>query len=147
MSAVGGGGGGGDGQVGHGERDDDRSFSSLLCIVAFVAVDGDVSLSLLPPGPGQAREWQSEMQRHHKRWRRRWMGGVSVTRGKWRRNDATTDNQPDDGRDAQEWPLAMKAAAVAATQQSTKKKGGKDALVVTAGGGGVTAHLVASALQ
>ena len=61
MSAVGGGGGGGDGRVGHGERDDDRSSSSLLRIVAFVAVDGDVSLSLLRRGPGQAREWQNEM--------------------------------------------------------------------------------------
>jgi len=57
MSAVGGGGGGGDGRVGHDERDDDRSSSSLLRIVAFVAVDNDVSLSLLRRCPGQAREW------------------------------------------------------------------------------------------
>ena len=64
-----------------------------------------------------------------------------------RREERQRDNQPDDGREAQEWPLATKAAAVAATQQSTKKKGGEDALVVTAGGGGVTAHLVASAPQ
>jgi len=74
----------------------------------FVAVDDDVSLSLLRRGPGQAREWQNEM--------------LAITR------------QPaGDGREAaQEWPLATKAAAVAATQQSTKKKGGEDALVVTA---------------
>jgi hypothetical protein len=134
MPAVGGGGGGGDGRVGLGERNNDRSSSSLLCIVAFVAVDGDVSLSLLRRGPGQAREWQSEMPRRHKRWRRRWMRGVSVTRGKWRHDDATTSRTTDE-------------RGVAATQQSTKKKGGKDALVVTAGGGGVTAHLVASAPQ
>ncbi len=68
-------------------------------------------------------------------------------RGELQRNDTTTDNQLDDGREAQEWPLATKAAAVAATQQSTKKKGGEDTLVVTVGGGGMTAHLVASALQ
>jgi hypothetical protein len=91
MSAVGGGGRvGGDGRVGHDELDDDQSSSSLLCIVGFDAGDDNVSLSLLCRGPGQAREWQNEMRWRHKRWRRRWMGGVSVMRGERRCDNATT---------------------------------------------------------
>ena len=51
------------------------------------------------------------------------------------------------GQEAQEGPLAMKAAAVAAMQQSTKKNWGKDKLVLSPRGGGVTAHLAVSASQ
>ena len=120
MSAVGGGGGGGDGQVGHGERDDYRSSSSLLRIVAFVAVDGDVSLSLLRRGPGQAREWQSEMQRRHKRWRRRWMGGVSVTRGEWRRDDATTSRTTDERHKSGRWRRKQQQLQLRNNQQKRK---------------------------
>jgi hypothetical protein len=120
MSAVGGGGGGGDGRVGHGERDDDRSSSSLLRILAFVAVDGDVSLSLLRRGPGQAREWQSDMRRRHKRWWRRWMGGVSVTRGEWRRDDATTSRTTDERHKSGRWRLKQQQLQLRNNQQKRK---------------------------
>lgn len=120
MSAVGGGGGGGDGRVGHGERDDDRSSSSLLRILAFVAVNCDVSLSLLRRGPGQAREWQSDMRRRHKRWWRRWMGGVSVTRGEWRRDDATTSRTTDERHKSGRWRLKQQQLQLRNNQQKRK---------------------------
>ena len=104
MSAVGGGGrGGGGGRVGHDELDEDQSSSSLLCIIGFDAVDDDVSLSLLRRGPGQAREWQNKMRRRHKRWRRRWMGGISVTRGERRRDNATTSQTMDERHKSGRW--------------------------------------------
>ena len=110
----------GDGQVGHDERDDNRSSSSLLCIVVFVAIDSDVSLSLLCRGPGQAREWQSEMRRRHKSWRCRWMGGISVTRGKRRRDDGTTSGMMDERHKSGHWRQKQQQLQLRNNQQKRK---------------------------
>ena len=108
---------GGGGCVGHDERDDDRSPSSLLRVVALVAVDDDVSLSLLrrESGPGQAREWRSEMRRRHKRWRCRLMGGVGVTRGERRR-----DNQPDKRHESGRWRRKQQQLQLRNNQQKER---------------------------
>ena len=80
-------------------------------------------LSLLrrESSPGQAREWRSEMRRRHKRWRRRLMGGVGVTRGERRR-----DNQPDKRHESGRWRRKQQQLQLRNNQQ--KERGTKTRL-------------------
>jgi hypothetical protein len=60
------------------------------------------------------------MRRRHKRWWRRWMGGVSVTRGEWRRDDATTSRTTDERHKSGRWRLKQQQLQLRNNQQKRK---------------------------
>ena len=130
--AAGGGGGGRDGRVGHDERDDDRSSSSLLRVVAFVAVDGarggiarttmTIPTSKIPMMTGRLRR---PLLRPRPRPRRRrtmdtagvWMESVGVTRDERRRV-----NQPDERHESGRWRRKQQQLQLATINKKERER-------------------------